>query len=77
MRVKTASGIAIGCLILSALLTVTRDIWTHRLLVMGVFNDMRTLSLVASVLEVLLFHLPLVIFFVVVYRQRANDGPLR
>ncbi len=74
MQLKTAAKLAIACLSLSALMSLTRDIWTHRLIVMGAFNDMRTLSLVLSSVEVLLFHLPLIIFFVVLYRKQSNDG---
>jgi hypothetical protein len=74
MQLKTAAKLAIACLSLSALMSLTGDIWTHRLIVMGAFNDMRTLSLVLSSLEVLLFHLPLIIFFVVLSRKQINDG---
>lgn len=74
MTLKTASKIAVVCLSLSALMNLTRDIWLHRLIVLGIFEDTRTLFIVATVFEVLLFHVPLIIFFVVLYRMQKTDG---
>jgi hypothetical protein len=74
MQLKTAAKLAIACLSLSALMVLTRDIWTHQLIVMGAFNDMGTMSLVLSSVEVLLFHLPLIVFFVVLYRTQRDAG---
>jgi hypothetical protein len=74
MTLKRVSKIAIVCLSLSALLHVTRDIWLHRLIVLGVFEDTRTLLRVANAFEVLLFHVPLIFFFVVLYRLQKTEG---
>jgi hypothetical protein len=74
MHVKTAAKIAIACLSLSALPTLTRDIWTQRLIVVGVFTEMRTLYQIVLTIEVLLFHLPLIMFFVVLSRKLNTDG---
>jgi hypothetical protein len=74
MQLKTAAKIAIACLSLSALISLTRDIWTHRLIVVGAFTEMRTFYQVVLAFEVLLFHLPLIIFFVVLARKLNTDG---
>ncbi len=76
MTLKTASKIAIVCLALSALMHLTRDIWMHRLIVLGVFEDTRTLFMIASAFEVLLFHVPLIIFFVVLNRMQKLSSTL-
>ncbi|MGI8732508.1 MAG: hypothetical protein ACR2LM_04285 [Pyrinomonadaceae bacterium] len=73
MQLKTAAKLAIACLSVSALMTLTRDIWTHWVIVRGTFTDMRALSLVVVAIEVLLIHVPLIIFFVVLSRKRIDD----
>lgn len=74
MRLKAASKIVIVCLSLSALMHLTRDIWVHRLTVLSVFEDVRTLFMIAGVFEVLLFHVPLIIFFVVLCGKQKTEG---
>ena len=74
MQLKTAAKIAIVCLSLSALITLTSDIWTHRLLVIGAFTEMQTLYRVVLAIQVLLFHLPLIFFFVVLSRKLRTGG---
>ncbi len=70
MNLRRSAKLVIVCLSLSALLTVTRDIWSHRLIVSGLFADEQTIFLIAPVIEVLLFHVPLIIFFLVFYREK-------
>jgi hypothetical protein len=72
MLLKTASAIAIAFLSVGALLTLTGDIWTHRLLVMGM--EMPWLSILAGAIQVLFFHVPLILFFVVVYRHQTKNA---
>ena len=74
MQLKTAAKIAIVCLSLSALMSITSDIWTHRLIVIGAFTEMRTLYRIVFAIQVLLFHLPLIFFFVVLSRRLRTDG---
>lgn len=73
MQLKTAAKIAIACLSLSALLSITRDVWTHRFIVVGAFTEIRTFYRVLLTFEVLLFHLPLIIFFVVLSKKLGTE----
>ena len=73
MQLKTAAKIAIVCLSLSALMSITSDIWTHRLIVIGAFTEMRTLYRIVFAIQVLLFHLPLIMFFVVLSKRLGTE----
>jgi hypothetical protein len=81
MQLKTATAIAIASLSIGALLnltaTIASAIWTHQwLLGMGIKKPGLSLfwSTVASAVGVLLFHGPLILFFVVFYRNQAKDA---
>ena len=73
MQLKTAAKIAIVCLSLSALMSLTSDIWTHRLIVIGAFTQMRPLYRIVFAIQVLLFHLPLIMFFVVLWKRLGTE----
>jgi len=80
MQLKTASAIAIACLSIGALLNLTGSIagaiWMHHwYLLTGITKPGLSLfwSTVASVVGVLLFHGPLILFFVVFYRDQTKD----
>jgi hypothetical protein len=81
MQLKTASAIAIACLSIGALLNLTGSIagtiWMHHwYLSMGIQKPGLSLfwSTMASVVGVLLFHGPLILFFVVFYRNQTKDA---
>jgi hypothetical protein len=81
MQLKTASAIAISCLSICALLTLAGSIagaiWMHHwYLSMGITRPGLSLfwSTIASVVGVLLFHGPLILFFVVFYRNQTKDA---
>jgi hypothetical protein len=80
MQLKTASAIVIACLSIGALLSLTGSIggaiWMrHWYLSMGITRPGISLfwSTLASVVGVLLFHGPLILFFVVFYRNQTKD----
>lgn len=72
MYMKMATKLAIVCLSLSALLTFTEDIWLHWLISSG-FVETPKLRLVLASLDVLLLQIPLLIFFVALYRSQRVD----
>jgi hypothetical protein len=81
MQLKAASAIAIVCLSMGALLNLTGSIagtiWMHHwYLSMGIKKPRLSLfwSTIASVVGVLLFHGPLILFFVVFYRNQTKDA---
>jgi len=70
MRIKTACAIVIVCLSVGAMITLTSDLWMHRLSVMGV--QVGWISFLAGALQVGFFYIPLILFFVVLYRHESN-----
>jgi hypothetical protein len=74
MKLKAAAKISIICLSLSILSNLTYDVRLHQLLISGIFDDSRTVFRIATAVQLLLFHLPLLIFFIVLYRQQSIDG---
>jgi hypothetical protein len=81
MQLKTASAIVIACLLIGALLSLAGSIagaiWMHHwYLSMGITKPGLSMfwSTAASVVGVLLFQGPLILFFVVFYRNQTKDA---
>ena len=70
MQLRTATKIVIVSLSISALVNATTDIWVHRLIVWNLF-DVGQFAFVLTAIQALLFHLPLILFFVVFYREQG------
>ena len=72
MQLKTASAIAIAGLSIQVLLSLAGAIWTdHQILVMGIKTPWYIQF--ASLVGTLLFHGPLILFFVVLYRNQNKN----
>lgn len=74
MQLKTASAIVIASLSLGALLNLTSTILTRHwaLVILGVKTPWY--SQFASLLGVLIFNGPLILFFVVLYRNQTKSA---
>jgi len=69
---KAATKLAIVCLSISALLTFSEN-WWLAWLSSSEFIQMPALGLVLAAADVLLLQVPLLIFFVTVYRRQCQD----
>ncbi len=81
MQLRTASAIAIACLSIGGLLNLTHTIASaismhHWYLSMGIKKPGLSLfwSTIASVVGLLLFHGPFILFFVVFYRNQPKNA---
>ena len=70
---KAATKLAIVCLSISALLTFSENWWLHWLS-SSEFFELTTLRLALAATDVLLLQVPLLIFFVALYRSQSKDG---
>ena len=69
---KAATKLAIVCLSISALLTFSEHWWLHWLSSSGFF-EITALQLFLSATDVFLLQVPLLIFFVALYRHQRQD----
>jgi hypothetical protein len=70
---KVATKLAIVCLSIGALLTFSENWWIHWLSSSEFFST-PALRLILAATDVLLLQVPLIIFFVALYRRQGQDG---
>jgi len=73
MKLRTTIKPLIACLSFSALMRLTNDFWLYRFMHLEVFSTSRTPLTILAAVEVLTYHVPLTIFFGVLYRMQNTD----
>lgn len=76
MKLRTTIKLAIACLSFSALMRLTSELWLYRFMHLEVFSTSHTPLTILAAVEVLTYHVPLIIFFGVLYRMQ-NTGKLK